>query len=260
MIASPDPDLTFDDVMGFLVPVTTDVSDVRSGRIVVGFNWTAVEGLFPSGAVLGLAASPSKSDGAQTTSDTGSFGGRTLSDLAPMALSPNPYERAIGIAACNAHWTALAKRPGAAGLSGLTLGGADGLSAAPGERVVVIGRFPGLDRKIPQALVLEKRPGPDDIPAERAPEIIPNADRLIITASTLVNGSIDGLIALARPDCAITLVGPGTPLCPGLFLQRVDRLAGFIVTETDTCIKAVMEGAGARAFRKHGLPVLLTPS
>ena len=256
MIAKSDPDLTVDDAMSFLVPVVTGVSDVRSGRIAVGFNWTAVEGLFPRGPVLGLAATPSKSDGAQTTSETGAFGGRRLSDLAPMALSSNPYERAIGVAACNAHWAALAASSEATHMYGLASD--DGLMAAPDERVVVIGRFPGLDKKVPHALVLEKNPGPNDIPTERAPEIIPSADRLIITASTLVNGSIDGLIALARPDCAITLVGPGTPLCPGLLQHRVDRLAGFIVTKTEACFKAVMEGAGARAFRQHGRPVLLT--
>lgn len=254
MSARPGPDVALGAQMSFLVPVTTGVSDIRSGRIVVGFNWTAVEGLYPSGPVLGLASSPSKAADAWTTPDTGTFGGRALSALAPMALSSNLYERAIGIAACNAHWSAAAADTGASLISEAT----DGLSAEPDEQVVVIGRFPGLERKIPHALVLEKRPGPDDIPAERAPDIIPGADRLIVTATTLVNGSIDGLLALARPDCAITLVGPGTPLCPGLFQHRVDRLAGFMVTDTEACFKSVMEGAGARAFRKYGRAVLLT--
>jgi hypothetical protein len=235
--------------MNFTAAITVGVSDALCGRICVGFNWTVVEALFPNGPVLGLAATPSKSDDAHTTPQTGSFGGRPLSELAPFALSANPYERVIGIAACNAHW--------AASVSDSLIKDTDGLAAEPGERVVVIGRFPGLDQKLPNAIVLEKRPGPNDIPAERAPEIIPDADRLIITASTLVNGSIDHLVALARPNCAITMVGPGTPLCPALFDHGVDRLAGFLVTDTELCFKAIMEGAGARAFRRHGQPVLL---
>lgn len=227
--------------------LTAGVPDVPSGRVVVGFNWTAVEG--PAG--VGFAATPSRADGAATTPQTGSYGGRGLAELAALAHSQNPYERAIGIAAANAHWNADA--------ADLTDG--DGLTgmASPGT-TVVIGRFPGLDVKLPGALVLERHPGPNDLPADRAPEVIPGCARLIITASTLVNGTVDGLLALAGPETEVTLVGPGTPLCPGLFRIGIRRLAGFVAVDREGCIKAVMEGAGARAFRRHGRAVVRQPA
>lgn len=248
---------------GFLARALVGIPDSASGRVIVGFNWTAVEGPIVEGAAgrhdhraLGLAATPSKADGAHTTEATGTFGGQPLSALARLLTSDNPYERAIGLAACNAHWNT----------ASVSSGDGDGLAASSGEpveeRIVVIGRFPALDRKLPGAIVLERNPGPDDLPAERAPDIVPTADRLIITATTLVNGSIDGLLALARPDCAITLVGPGTPLCPNLLKTEagsrgVDRMAGFVVEDLEECAKAVMEGAGARAFRRFGRQVVL---
>ena len=223
--------------------ITEGVADVASGRVVVGFNWTAVEGP----AAIGFAATPSRGDGATTTPETGRYGGRPLSALAALAGSANPYERAIGIAAANAHWNVDAP----------DLADGDGLSgAADGGRTVVVGRFPGLDGKLPGALVLERRPGPDDLPAERAPEIIPGCARLFVTASTLVNGTVDDLLRLARPTAEITLVGPGTPLCSGLARLGIRRLAGFVATDPEACLKAVMEGAGARAFRRHGRAVV----
>ena len=54
--------------------ITEGVADVASGRVVVGFNWTAVEGP----AAIGFAATPSRGDGATTTPETGRYGGRPL--------------------------------------------------------------------------------------------------------------------------------------------------------------------------------------
>lgn len=233
--------------MGVIDVLIAGVPEVRSGRVVVGFNWTVVEGP----AALGFAATPSRADGAATTTETGSYGGRPLADLAELARSANPYERAIGIAAANAHWNRDAP----------DLVDGDGLAGAASQgRTVVVGRFPGLDVKLPGALVLERHPGPHDIPADRAPEVVPGCARLFITASTLVNGTVDGLLALAGPATEVTLVGPGTPLCPGLFGIGIRRLAGFVATDREGCLKAIMEGAGARAFRRFGRAVARQPS
>src|SRR3546814_20415795 len=77
-----------------------------------------------------------------------------------------------------------------------------------------------------------------------------------VTASTLVNGTFDGLLALAGPATEVTRVGPGTPLCPGLLGLGIDRLAGFVAIDREGCLRAIMEGAGARAFRRHGRAVV----
>lgn len=219
--------------------------EVASLAVIVGYNWTLVEG--PEGT--GLVTTTQKGvDGARTTADTGYYAGRSLHDLAGLARSGNPYERAIGCAAINAG----VNRYDLEGESG---NGLEPRSACDGPTVVV-GRFPRLDERLPGALVLERNPGPGDLPASAAVEVIPGCARLIITASAWVNASLAGLLDLVD-GADVSLVGPGTPLSPILHGQRVNRLSGFVVTNPTAMRQAVAEGAGVRQFRHLGRDVTL---
>lgn len=199
--------------------LVTGVPSDPAGRVSVGFNWTAVEG--PS--ATGFAATPNRADGAHTTAETGTYSGRPLRELAALLTRDNPYERAIGLAAANAHWNT--DRP--------DLADGDGLDSADPARTVIVGRFPQLERKLPGAVVLERSPGPNDRPAEDAPLVIPEARALIITATTLVNGTLASLLDLAGRQTRVTLVGPGTPLCAALFEHGIHSLAGFVAVDRD---------------------------
>src|SRR5438045_2570395 len=83
-----------------------------------------------------------------------------------------------------------------------------GVDSAPDAGpTVVVGRFPGLDEKLPGALVLERNPGPRDLPEAAAERVLPTARRVIITASTLANHSLPRLLALAR-RAEVSVIGP----------------------------------------------------
>ncbi|MDG2284973.1 MAG: DUF364 domain-containing protein, partial [Alphaproteobacteria bacterium] len=154
----------------------------------------------------------------------------------------------IGCAAINAG----VNRYDLEGLGGNGLervGGADG-------RTVVVGRFPKLDERLPGAVVLERNPGPDDLPADAAPDVIPGCTHLIITATTWVNASLAGLLRLVD-GAHVSLVGPGTPLSPLLLDQGIHRLSGFVVTDPPAMRRAISEGAGAPRFRQLGRDVSL---
>jgi uncharacterized protein len=211
--------------------------------VIVGYNWTLVEG--PDG--MGLVTTPEKGvDGARTTQETGRYTGRDLRDLAGLARSANPYERAIGCAAINA------------GLNRYDLEGSNGNGLELSDNVtgptVVVGRFPRLDERLPDALVLERDPGPGDLPASAASEVIPGCARLIITATTWVNTSLAGLLRLVD-GAHVGVVGPGTPLSPIMHGHGIHRLSGFVVTDPPAVRRAVAEGAGARQFRHLGRDV-----
>lgn len=209
-------------------------------RIAIGVNWTMVDS--PSGT--GLVHTPVKTQqGCVPIADAGSLRGRSLRDLMDLTSDTNPIARAVGFAALNAYWN---RRDS----SGDEVNGLD-LVEDRGHKTVIIGRFPRLDQRVPGAAVIERNPGPNDFPEEAAARLIPEAEFLVITASTLSNGSLAGLLALRRKAFTL-LVGPSTPLCPALFEHGVDILAGLRVDKPEMTEQAVMEGGAEKAIRPSG--------
>lgn len=171
--------------------------------------------------------------------------GATLGDLARLALRRHDLAAGIGIAAINAHYN----QPTLTGVDD------DGLSddpSVPGDGpTVVIGRFPGLDEKLPGALVIERNPGPRDLPESAAEQVLPTARRLLATASTLSNHTLPHLLALAH-RANVSLIGPGTPLAPCLFDHGLSVLAGFVLDQPEQAAEAVARGDGAGKLRAFG--------
>ncbi len=218
-------------------------------RVVVGLNWTFVEG--PNGA--GLVHTPARgSEGCRSLPDPGSYQGRALADLASLMESENIFERVLGFAAINAHHNRY-------DLDGAALNGLDIIKPA-GERTVVIGRFPELDEKLPGAAVIEQDPGPGDYPPEAGAELIPAAEYLAITASTLSNGSLAELLELAPSSAVTVLIGPSVPLTPRLFEFGITTLSGFVAGDSAGIAKRITEGAAVRALKPLGRYVTLTSS
>ena len=172
------------------------------------------------------------------------FSGSSLYQLALSVKSEDLIERAIGCAAINANTNHY----------GLKLAQDNGLSLPnhKDEKIVVVGRFPNLEQKIPTAIVLERNPGPGDLPEHEAPNVIPNCTQLIITASTWVNGSLPSLLKLAE-TAHVSLIGPGTPFSPILKQYGLHRLAGFLVQEPDELSRLIQKGAGVRQFKHLGV-------
>jgi uncharacterized protein (DUF4213/DUF364 family) len=208
-------------------------------RLAIGRAWVLVR----SAGNAGLAYAPRWPAGV-TPARLERLDGVMLRDLAILALRRDELAAAIGIAAINAHFN----RPELAGSDD------DGLSPTtpqPPGPTVVIGRFPGLDDKLPGALVIERNPGPHDLPEAAAERVLPTASRVIITASTLANHSLPRLLALAR-RAEVSLIGPGTPLAPGLFAHGIAVLAGFVLDQPDLAAEAVAGGAGYGKLKAFG--------
>ncbi|MEJ2746328.1 MAG: DUF364 domain-containing protein, partial [Anaerolineae bacterium] len=107
--------------------------------------------------------------------------------------------------------------------------------------------------RVGQLFVLEKNPGPGEYPAEAAGELVPQADVLAITSMTLLNGTLDGLLALRRPEARVLLLGPSTPLHPLLFDYGVEMLSGAVVTAVHPVLHLIRQGAVFRQVRKGGV-------
>jgi uncharacterized protein (DUF4213/DUF364 family) len=129
------------------------------------------------------------------------------------------------------------------------------------RRVAIVGHFPFVDdvRRVAKACwVLELRPRPGDLPADRADELIPQADVVALTSTSLINHTFDDLIRLCRPDSFVVMLGPSTPLCPVLFDSKVDVLSGTVVRDPERVLRSLSQGATFRQIKRGGGLRLLT--
>jgi uncharacterized protein (DUF4213/DUF364 family) len=130
-----------------------------------------------------------------------------------------------------------------------------------GKNIAVVGHFPFVDRLKALAnkfWVLELAPRDGDFPAQAAPEIIPQADVVAITATTLINKTFQGLIDLCRSDARVVLIGPSTPLSPVLYEHGIDVLSGTIVTDPQVALTGIAQGISFHQLRQEKAVQLVT--
>ena len=80
-------------------------------------------------------------------------------------------------------------------------------------------------------------------------DILPQADVALITGSTLVNGTLENLLALARPEARVTVVGPTVGMLPDAFLARGADVLGCVrITAPDAFLDLLAEGGSGYHF------------
>lgn len=72
---------------------------------------------------------------------------------------------------------------------------------------------------------------------------------LVITGTTLLNNTLEPLLATAKPGGAIVVVGPTASMLPDAFFRRgVTMLGGDIVTDPDVLLDTIAEGGSGYHF------------
>ena len=123
------------------------------------------------------------------------------------------------------------------------------LERGTGRRVAIVGHFPFVERvrrAAGECWVVELHPRPGDVPAEQAGEVLPRADVVALTGTSLINHTFDDLIALCRSDAFVVLLGASAPLAPVLFEYHVDAVSGTRVVDVPVVLQAVGQGATFR--------------
>lgn len=237
----------------------------------------AVLGIFFTGVKLangagGLCATPIKSvpeavccpSSAKAMPTPGKIAGRPVIQVLEDLYRPQDLRRTLAIATLNALAETLWLRDGGPACAELRDGDAfDALTILPGQRVALVGAFPPYMRELrrrgqpfhvlemaPEALKPEEMPF--YMPAERAPEIVPLADVFITTGTTLINGTLDGLLRLLRPGAEAAVIGPTATLVAEPFARRgVTVVGGTRVREADELLELLAEGgSGYHLFGK----------
>lgn len=85
-------------------------------------------------------------------------------------------------------------------------------------------------------------PEKGELPSHAAERVIPCSDLAVISATALINHSLQRLLELASDAYAIVL-GPSTPMSSVLFDYGADALAGVRITDPEALFRSLSQGA-----------------
>lgn len=87
-------------------------------------------------------------------------------------------------------------------------------------------------------------------PAEAAPLYLPKCDVIVITATSIINHTIDEVIRYCKSAKEVCLVGPSTPLCPEILKKyNITLLAGSVVRNPELILQIVSQGGGTMSMK-----------
>lgn len=214
------------------------VSDIRTC-----VYWTAVTSL-RCGLASTMAASILPSQEHQVE-----YAGHLLpagaKELAKLSLSSRILEVSIGIATINS------MMPIDESLCIDLNAEAEIRAQGVGKRIAIIGHFPFVKHLRAEAkkLWVFELPGrghPGDLIGDEIKTLLPQAEVVAITSTTLINHTLGGLLDLIAPDAYKTMLGPSTLLSPVLFDYGFDAISGSIVVDRDQMLNCISQGANFR--------------
>lgn len=222
------------------------IADVR-----MGLGYTAV--LLDSGNA-GVAWTPASNAPCCTHySAAGTLIGRPAGEILNILGDRNSALcRALGLATANALLTSLPQPPFSRDevISSLAI--------APQERVAMVGYFGPIVAQLEkigctlEIVELNPHKGEKTLTPEQGKRALGECDVAIITATSLINGTCDELLAsLGKPRAAV-LLGPSTPFCPQAFSgTAVTHLAGARVVDADRVLQVVSQGGGTMRMKPY---------
>jgi len=213
-----------------------EVIDLR-----VGLYWVFVQTTLGAGMASALR-SEDHLHGSQPIGSAGVLHRRTAMELASLLRSDSRPESAIGLAAANALLGPTAKNLRDEKAVAVLR------ERGRGRKVAMIGRFPFADalrEECDQLWVFERglNRRHEDFGEDAMEQLLPRADVVAVTATTLLNRTLPTVLACVRPDAFVMLLGPSTPLTPALFRFGFDVLCGTVVDDPEAVLHAVEQGA-----------------
>jgi len=177
--------------------------------------------------------------------------GRPAADLLPLLTSRDVIEAGVGLACANA----LGNVHDPEQVEGDIL---DHLEVGPGDDVAMVGHFgplvAPLQERARSLTIFERVSEPTGLmrPQEEAVDALPRCPIALVTATSIINRTLDGLLDAARACRQVALLGASTPLAAEVFeASPVTMLSGVVVTSPAEVLRVVSEGGGMRQFGPH---------
>ena len=224
-------------------------SQTKADKLLIGLVWTLCQD--DTQQATGLAMSPNVAT--RTLPWSGTLTHKPITDLAAWILDWEPYKATVAMAAINCclnsralpHSILLEANPELPNLAVFD----HFLPRLQGKNVVVIGHYPGIERYQAhmQLSVLERQPQTGDLPDSAAEFLLPKADWVFLTASSIPNKTFPRLAELSRHATTV-LMGPTLPWLPQLHEFGIDYLAGVEIIDAERVYQTVAQGGGVRIF------------
>jgi uncharacterized protein (DUF4213/DUF364 family) len=240
---SASQDRSMNDVVQHLlaeVERLPEATHAQTLEVRIGPFWTVVSTTVGAGLASTRAGEARPHEGMPVEA-AGSLRKRRPLELAKLLTSTSPTEAAVGLAAANA-------------LLGFPEGRVTPEKAvdilrhrALGKRVAMIGRFPfaeSLRSSCDELWVFERGRGlqPGDRAVDEMPELLPRADIVAITATTLLNDTLAEVLAQVGEGAWTMMLGPSTPMARSLLDRGFDALCGTVVEDADQVLRVASEG------------------
>jgi hypothetical protein len=138
------------------------------------------------------------------------------------------------------------------------------LGLGAGSRVCMVGYIPPLVNRLHQAgaevEVLDQGKGLGN--RNRFEEKLASwANRALISATSILNRSLEDLLACAGNQVQSALLGPSTPLIPQAFSHLpVHLLCGMVPLEQKVLFRSIRQGKGTPSIKRNARKVALEPT
>jgi uncharacterized protein (DUF4213/DUF364 family) len=179
--------------------------------------------------------------------------GKTLGELAAWITDWEPYKSTVAMAAINCSLNCFELPSGITLLAAADRGNLavfeHFLPQLKDKKVVVVGRYPGIERYAEEfdLSILERQPVNIDYPDPACEFLLPEADWVFLTASSITNKTFSRLAELAQ-NATTVLMGPTVPWLPHLHEFGINYLAGLEVVDAVKLFQTAAEGGGVRIF------------
>lgn len=220
------------------------VADLR-----LGLGYSCIE---LSDGRSGVAWTPDKRQSGSCTHlrNAGNINGLPAAETLTWLRSENLLERAVGLATFNALNSRVERNLLDDEATSL-------LELTSKDHVVMVGYFAPIIPKIQASgcrleVVELEADKPEVITPEQGFKALAECDVAIITATSIINNTIDGLLSSLKRNRAAVILGPSTPMSPEAFAgTRITQLSGSYVADINRVKTIVSQGGGTMLLKKN---------
>lgn len=234
-----------------------DISEIEASEVRIGLGYTGV--MLNTGHV---GVSHTLLDDipkcCQVVKQAGKLAGNSALQIAELVKSWDPIEATLGVATLNALSQMVLEEESSKYSITENANFIEHVGIKEEDTVVLVGTIcpfiPLIKERAKSLLILERdyrlRVGEEMLPDTACEEVFPKADVVIITGSTLVNGTIDRLLYLCKSARAVGLAGPTASILPDhLFEHGVTITGGIKVVDAQGILRVISEGGGVPQFK-----------